>query len=148
MYKKFLLWCKALLKNDAGLYLQLWTSRAHDRAWVVEKTMRRWLPGWRIEIWESCEDALRREVLEETWLVIDLPSIMYLWTVHTNLELSVQEIPWEYCGLMLSFYECSISWDRSLVLSDEHEAYRRVQKKQIIEDTRKIAKYPESLRRL
>ena len=40
---------------------------------------QRWPPAWKVNNWESLEDAIIRETFEETWIQLDQKNIKYLW---------------------------------------------------------------------
>ncbi len=56
-----------VIKDEQGRILVLQDLHFNDRC----------LPWWRVEKWESCEDAIKREIQEEAWLVVS--SISEIW---------------------------------------------------------------------
>ena len=146
MYQKFLLWCKVLLKNQNGKYLQLWTKRSHERVDMMLDTMRWSLPWWRIEEWEDMESATVRELKEETWLDVSKDSLKFLWTIQTTIQLDMNKpwTVWKY-GLFLNWYECLLQIDTTIIPSDEHESHRWVDKNVVRKEILKVAQYSNSL---
>lgn len=137
------MWCKLLIKNKEWLFLQLWTKRSHERIDQELDTMRRALPWWRIEEWETYTEALIRETFEETWVAISDTLIEFLWSLMTSITLDIQN-EW-FFGLFLNYYQYSIHTEFIIILSDEHEEYRRVTLDQIKLDLQKVAEYPDAI---
>lgn len=118
MCQKYLLWCKALIKNEEWLYLQLWQNSLR-REWVD------WmLPGGRIEEWEGFGDVLCREIYEETNYQMHKENFMYQWTFVTtvNIHWTANKKYW----LVLSYYEYMKPIFDEPVLSNKHQQWRRV----------------------
>jgi 8-oxo-dGTP diphosphatase len=107
----FHLGVKALIPNAEGKLLLL--KRMHPKGvWDI--------PGGRIQKNESVEDALRREVYEETGLqnILQIaPFMMFL----TDRRISIQN---DDVGLILAVHLCNTCEDRPVKLSDEHKDYR------------------------
>lgn len=57
-------------------YIHLWVygiAQYNGRILLIKKSRGPYkgqydLPGWRIEFWETIEEALSREIMEETWM--------------------------------------------------------------------------------
>ncbi len=104
----FHLGAKALIHNDEGKLL------------LLQKNMRKsgllWdLPGGRIHKNEALEDALKREIDEETGL--QLLQIVPLVMVLPNARIPIQSGD---VGLILAIYLCSTLNNSSVQLSSEH----------------------------
>ena len=121
----FHLGAKALIQNTYGklLILQKNATKPHlKQLWD--------LPGGRIHRNESLEDALKREVFEETGLK-NIAQINPFTTVLTNIRIPLQE---STVGLILTVYLCSIlESDPQIQLSEEHLHYVWVPPKEAAE---------------
>jgi 8-oxo-dGTP pyrophosphatase MutT (NUDIX family) len=107
----FHLGAKALIHNDEGKLLLLQKSmRKSEHLWD--------LPGGRIHKNEALEDALKREVDEETGLKIlqIVPLMMFL----TNIRIPIQTGD---VGLIFAVYLCSTLNNNSVQLSSEHSHF-------------------------
>jgi 8-oxo-dGTP diphosphatase len=107
----FHLGVKALiLKEGKLLLLQLNPQRlksAKKDSWDI--------PGGRIQINELLEDALKREVYEETGLKI-IPIRPFMMAL-SHIRIPIQD---HDVGLVFATYVCEIVGDISISLSDEH----------------------------
>ncbi len=104
----FHLSAKALIHNDEGKLLLLQKN--------IKKSEPLWdLPGGRIHKNESLEDALKREIDEETGLQVlqVVPLVMVL----ANIRLPIQTGD---VGLILAIYLCSTPYNCSVQLSSEY----------------------------
>jgi len=59
---------------------------------VVKKSNKIWLPWWKINIWESFEKALEREIFEETWVKGDLYNFERVAILHDNPNTTCKHI--------------------------------------------------------
>ena len=108
----FHLGAKALIRNPAGELLLL-----------TEKDKSYWdIPGGRIKKGEALEDALKREVYEETGIqtvTIIQPFLMVLM----NVRIPVQNSD---VGLIVATYLCEVSDNILPRLSEEHSDFKWV----------------------
>jgi 8-oxo-dGTP diphosphatase len=107
---------KVLLRNDEGKYLFL------RRAASFKAGPQKWdIPGGRIESDEALEDALRREVKEET--AMDLTRIDSLLGAHDIFvpEKDLHVVRLTYAG----------SATGEIELSDEHDIYKWMAKTEL-----------------
>lgn len=113
----FHLGAKALIHNADGKLLLLQKNSKK----IQEDTKCLWdLPGGRIQKSESLEEALKREVFEETGLT-SLAQISPLTTVLSPIRISLQD---SNVGLILAVYLCSTLEDHPQIqLSEEHLSY-------------------------
>ncbi len=82
MTQSFAVAVKWIIKNSEGKYLILFKSNQED---VNPNDFD--IPWWRINRWEKLEDALHREIQEETWLKIHIEKIsnsrwFIKWEIH------------------------------------------------------------------
>lgn len=110
----FWLSTKALLFNPQGELLLIQKPPKPD-------TPISWdLPGGRIHHHEASEEALRREVYEETGLThIDALSFIMMRRSDHLYETTKGRI-----GLIFAFYRGHLSQDEPITLSDEHVTYQ------------------------
>lgn len=107
---------KALIKNQQGEILVLFRSETHPYlAHDID------LPGGEIDLNESVEDALMREVFEETELKID---------IQNSRELSSWQTPW---GQQHFLYECRLDSIQQIAISWEHESYAWMTEEEFVE---------------
>ncbi len=43
-----------------------------------------WMPAWKQDEWESLEDAMKRELFEETWVVVSKNELKYFDKLYVN----------------------------------------------------------------
>ena len=109
---------KALIKNDQGEYLLLRRSQVMEN-----ETEAHWdIPGGRIEPEEPLEDALRREIKEETGLeILDKPVL-----------LGAQDIFVKKADLHVVRLTYSLQGSGDIIISDEHQEMRWVKPNEVI----------------
>jgi 8-oxo-dGTP diphosphatase len=108
----FHLGVKALIQNNAGQLLILRKT--------LEKQHMMWdLPGGRMQRNESMEEALEREVFEETGLK-GLPSKTFLSMALSRNRIALQN---HDVGLIFAIYLCPVQGRIDIQLSDEHLDY-------------------------
>lgn len=114
--KPFALSVKIMISNKQGLYLLLRRSPS------CKSNAGKWeMPGGKIEPCESFENALLREVKEETGLDIEMTGVA---------GTAQSETP---CKKIAYLIMEGISELQSVTLSNEHDAYEWVEKKKLIE---------------
>ncbi len=133
----FYLGVKALIHNTEGKILLL--QRDPNRLKQTKKIC--WdLPGGRVQINESLENALKREVFEETGLK-NLGRI-------TPFEMSLTTIripaPNGDIGLIIAAYFCEIEGDLSIHISTEHVGFSWLDPKSAAEQLT-ASNYPKEL---
>lgn len=71
-------WNKKIILNFSAACIlnEKWEILLQKR-WDCNKW---WLPWWALEPWESAEDALYREVKEETWLDIEIRQFIWIYS--------------------------------------------------------------------
>lgn len=109
---------KALIRDDQGKYLFL------RRVPLFKPGAQEWdIPGGRIEHDEALVDALRREVKEETGLVLEgdvrLLAAQDIFVEGKNLHV-----------VRLTYIGSTVG--RKVILSNEHDAYRWMTKDELI----------------
>lgn len=115
--KTFWVAVKWIIRNPENKYLILFKSNLED---INPNDFD--IPGWRIHRWEKLEDALAREIIEETWLKIQIEKISNSrWFTKWNMHLI-----WT---TFLTYCENR----ENIILSYEHNWYRRKTKKEIID---------------
>lgn len=115
MTKSFAVAVKWIIRNPENKYLILFKSNQDD---VNPNDFD--IPGWRINRWEKLQNALAREIQEETWLKIKIEKILNSrWFTKWEIHLT-----WT---TFLTFCE-----DRkNIILSHEHNWFRRKTKDEI-----------------
>ena len=108
----FYLGVKALICNDEGQLLLL--KRNPNRLKSIKGVWD--LPGGRVQKNESLEDALKREVREET----GLNNIVCICPFKMVLSPIRLPTPDGDVGLVLATYVCQVGDGESICLSDEH----------------------------
>lgn len=124
MAKEKLFWVgiKALIENDEGKFLLLYSP-----GWKQQSIKPHWdIPGGRIEEGQTAQEALKREVEEETG-VVSIENSDFFTSV-----ISRHEIDLEGCtiGLVLMIYKVKIPENSRIKLSDEHTEFEWVDKKE------------------
>lgn len=116
MTQSFAIAVKWIIRNPENKYLILFKSNQDD---VNPNDFD--IPWWRINRWEKIEDALTREIKEETWLDINIEKISNSrWFTKWDIHL-VGTTFLTYCK------------DReNIILSHEHNWFRRKTKDEII----------------
>jgi 8-oxo-dGTP diphosphatase len=128
----FHLGLKALLCNKEGRLLLLRKNATHEAPY--------WdLPGGRVQKNESVEEALKREVYEETGLQNMTQIIPFFMT----LTSSRIRLPAGDVGLIFKVYLCQIEDDCPIQLSNEHTHYEWVDPAQAVELL--ASKFPSEL---
>lgn len=125
---------KGLIENKEGKILLL-QAIVKD---PLVSTEPYWdLPGGRVQEGQTIEEALRREIEEET--SVKNLSILTLFTTVISNHLS----KWQgrTTGLILVIYKAQISGGSKIRLSDEHLAYEWVDRKEAAK--RLVHKYPK-----
>ncbi len=88
------------------------------------------LPGGLLEIDETIENALKREVLEETGLYVEVGSIQKIGeTVFSNFEFEKGDV--RDVRLIVLGYKCKLLKDSEVILSDEHDSFKWFSQKEI-----------------
>jgi dATP pyrophosphohydrolase len=111
----FHLGIKGLIRNNAGdvLLLQVNPTKLEGKAY--------WdLPGGRVQQGSTVEETLRREITEEIG-VEEIKNIKPLNMILSNIRIPMSD---SSVGLILGIYECTISPDAQIIISDEHIAYK------------------------
>ena len=75
------------------------------------------VPGGRIEVGENFEDALRREIMEETGLEVDIIMPIYVG----ELRPVIKGVPNQ---IVATFFVCKPTSDKEVVLSNEHDDFK------------------------
>lgn len=131
--KLFHVGVKALIEDEKGNILLL-----HAPGWAKNNTPPHWdIPGGRIQEGQVVEDALKREIEEETGIK-KVRSVSFFTAV-----ISKHEIPFEdrILGLVLMIYKITIPVGSKITLSHEHTEYEWVEPKEAAK--RLENKYPE-----
>lgn len=110
----FHLGIKALVMDSEDNVLILQRPSKQDEGEIWD------LPGGRVQIGESAEQTLKREVYEETGLT-NLSSILFVMMELTKLRINCSS---KDVGLIFALYHCKLSINESIALSDEHINYR------------------------
>ena len=131
--KLFHVGVKALMTNEKGQILILDVNGSYydnkDAQWD--------LPGGRIQEGQTADEALRREVKEETGIT-PLTKIDFFDSVIANIEIPISKT--EKVGLVLMVYKVKVPRGVNVVLNEEHVGYKWVGKR---EAAKKLAhKFP------
>lgn len=98
--------------------------RRHDPEFV--QWHHRWeLPGGKIEIYETPLDALRREVQEETSLMINSEKLLGIYTKHWDLPKGIQQT-------FIILYHCHAIEGEVHLNANENDAYIWEKPEQIV----------------
>jgi len=112
----FHLGVKALVRDRGGKVLLLRVNPAKLKG---EQKLYWDLPGGRVQKGQTVQDALMREIIEETG-VIGAEITKEIGMVLSNIRIPIGN---ETVGLVLDVYECHLPADAEIKLSDEHIAY-------------------------
>ncbi len=118
--KLFHVGVKALIRNEEGKVLILDVDTTH---FTIEKIEHSDLPGGRINKNETPEQALKREMLEETGITT-LLATKFLTAIVSNMEIPISDT--ERVGLVLMIYEVTVPPDSAVSISPEHTNYEWV----------------------
>lgn len=125
--KLFFVGVKALIVDVDGRVLLLKADTSKFRS----NTAAHWdVPGGRMQVGEDALTTLRREVVEETG-VAEMGEPTFFTAVISPMEIPTSET--EKAGLLLMVYTAIIPADSKIVLSDEHTAYRWVDRTEAAE---------------
>ncbi len=113
MQQRFFVANKAIIVNDKGNILILRESDDEIRA----QTGKWGLPGGRMEFGEHPQDALKREVKEETGLDVDP-----VRPVHVD-EWQPKVVPDEAWQIVGIFYLCTVNSVSEVSINEEFDAY-------------------------
>lgn len=110
---------------------------------VVKKGNKIWLPWWKINIGESFEEALKREVFEETWIKGDLYYFERVVILHdapntTCKHIYVLKLKNKFNNF--NFNDTEISkcfWIKLDEISDDIDLYRKPWVYSVIQDYKK-----------
>lgn len=100
----------ALITSQRGEVLMIRTHKWSDR-WGI--------PGGKIKLGETCEAALRREIMEETGL--ELGEIHFVM-VQDCIDPPEFERPAHF--LLMNYVACCVNDDAPVILNDEAEEYQ------------------------
>lgn len=115
MERKFGFATKAIIKNDEGKYLVLYKSETEEISPNEIDT-----PGGRMKFGENAEESLKREVEEETGMMIEIIKPSHVWGfVKDDLHLVGVTFLAKYIG-------------GEFRLSGEHTKFRWVNKEEIL----------------
>lgn len=104
---------KALLRNEEGEFLLLeGCNRESSSYWDI--------PGGRVDIGESIQETLKRELKEEIGLLEDIKTTHFI-TIPTEIRIKSGN---QNVGLILSFYLGEIKSTFTPKLSFEHKSYK------------------------
>lgn len=109
---------KAVILNDKGEVLVIRESPKYSDS---TQTGRFDVPGGRITPGESLDVALKREVMEETGLTVDIGSVFHV----TEWRPVVKGEEWQIIGL---FFKCK-ALSSQVILSNDHDAYKWIDPK-------------------
>ena len=106
----FFVGAKALIFNQDNQLLLL-SKKSGNPTWD--------LPGGRIQKNEPLEEALKREVFEETGIQ-DFRSIKFLGLYLSSIRIQKQN---DSAGLIFALHLCHVKNDPSITLSSEHDSF-------------------------
>jgi 8-oxo-dGTP diphosphatase len=115
--KLFHVGVKALIKNRQGKYL-IFTE--DNTKFSIPAPAHGDLVGGRIEVGQSAEEALRREIKEETGIT-EVSDIRFMTAVISQIQIAISDT--QKVGLALMVYAAEIPEDAQIVLSDEHTKF-------------------------
>lgn len=132
---RFHLGIKALIRNTEGKVLLL---KVNVRALRKYNGEAYWdIPGGRIQVGDSIESALRREIHEETGLT-EVVTFSFFTASLANIRIPLDK---ETVGLVLFTYLCEIDGSQPITISDEHTESRWFSPNEAAELLR--VKYPD-----
>lgn len=130
-HKLYQVGVKALVTDKDGRVLLLKAAKGfHDAHWD--------LPGGRIEDTQTPDEALRREIEEETGIT-EVAEIVFHSGCISNFEMHFDDLG--TVGLVLMAYEVAVPETSTIRLSDEHTDYEWVERTELPE--RLKDKYPK-----
>lgn len=132
--KLFHVGIKALITNSEGKVLVL---KANPAKFLQEKLAHWDIPGGRISEGESADEALAREIEEETG-ISEIIGAENFTSVISNIEIPISDA--EQVGLVLIVYKVVIPDDAVISLSDEHTEYEWADP--LVAAERLLHKYP------
>lgn len=115
--KLFHIGVKALITNARGKYL-IFTE--DNTKFSIPAPEHGDLVGGRIEVGQSPEEALRREIEEETGIT-EVSDIRFVTSVISQIQIAISDT--QKVGLALMIYAAKIPEDADIVLSDEHTKF-------------------------
>lgn len=117
MEDKFHLGIKALITNKENKILLLKVNKEKLKNHNDETYLD--IPGGRIQIVDTVENTLKREIEEETGIK-EIYNIKPVNMVLSNIRIPLEK---ENVGLILSVYACNIAENAKIKLSEEHTEY-------------------------
>lgn len=113
----FFLGIKGIIRNIKGEILLL---KVNTQKFSQENKLEYWdIPGGRIQVNDTTENTLRREIEEETGIK-NVSNIILFSMVISNIRIPVEN---KSFGLILSAYLCNIDEKEEIKISDEHTEY-------------------------
>jgi mutator protein MutT len=138
--KLFYIGVKALIENEKGEIL-LMEEETSDHSTPTDPYWD--FPGGRIDVGEKVDDALAREMQEETGIA-EFSKPEFFTAVISNHQIKQEN--GSMAGLALMVYKVEIASDSKITLSEEHTSYEWVAPQEAAE--RLQIKYPPELTRL
>jgi len=133
--RKFHVGVKAMIENDQGEILVLLDSRHSSKDWEA------WdFPGGRMNEGEDFLQTLTRELEEETGIT-ESHGPELIKTILSTYEITLKDN--SKMGLILVVYKVQIASEAKIVLSDEHNEYRWVNKQELKRLFEQAHKYPK-----
>ncbi len=113
----FFLGIKGIIRNSKGEVLLL---KVNAQKFNQENKLEYWdIPGGRIQVSDTVENTLKREIEEETG-VKNISNIIPFSMVISNIRIPMEN---KSFGLILSAYLCNIDEKEEIKISDEHTEY-------------------------